>query len=116
MVTSRSVPQQTAQIFSALAGQKRSAFLFSQIGQDKASPEQTGEKSIAQSGKYKTCRNLGRNDFVVEPSRGDSQEDRSDDAKGEPILPQMSDVSAAENDSAGDVDVIRRWDEIAERV
>src|SRR5215472_11541385 len=34
MVTSRSVPQQTAHIFSALAGQNRSALRFSQIGQN----------------------------------------------------------------------------------
>jgi hypothetical protein len=33
MVTSRSVPQQTAQIFSPLAGQNRSAFRLLQIGQ-----------------------------------------------------------------------------------
>jgi len=33
-VTSRSVPQQTAQIFSPLAGQNRAALRFSQIGQD----------------------------------------------------------------------------------
>src|SRR5260370_39328473 len=39
MVTSRSVPQQTAQIFSPLAGQKRSALRFSQMGQDKQSPQ-----------------------------------------------------------------------------
>src|SRR5712691_4756286 len=39
MVTSRSVPQQTAQIFSPLAGQKRAALRFSQIGQDTESPK-----------------------------------------------------------------------------
>src|SRR5229473_2342683 len=39
MVTSRSVPQQTAQIFSPLAGQKRAALRFSQIGQDTESPQ-----------------------------------------------------------------------------
>jgi hypothetical protein len=39
MVTSRSVPQQTAQIFSPLAGQRRSALRFSQMGQDKQSPQ-----------------------------------------------------------------------------
>src|SRR5207245_3450190 len=33
MVTSRSVPQHTAQIFSALAGQKRSALRCAQLGQ-----------------------------------------------------------------------------------
>jgi len=33
MVISRSVPQQTAQIFSALAGQKRPGLRFWQIGQ-----------------------------------------------------------------------------------
>src|SRR3981189_3053331 len=38
MVTSRSVPQQTAQIFSPLAGQKRAALRFSQMGQDTESP------------------------------------------------------------------------------
>jgi len=32
-VTSRSVPQQTAQMVSALAGQERSALRFLQIGQ-----------------------------------------------------------------------------------
>jgi hypothetical protein len=34
------VPQQTPQIFSPLAGQKRSALRFSQIGQDTKSPTQ----------------------------------------------------------------------------
>jgi hypothetical protein len=38
MVISRSVPQQTAQIVSPLAGQKRAALRFSQIGQDTESP------------------------------------------------------------------------------
>src|SRR5260370_7016753 len=38
MVTSRPVPQQTAQIFSPLAGQNRSGLRFSQIGQDTNSP------------------------------------------------------------------------------
>src|SRR5258705_12947124 len=38
MVTSRSVPQQTAQIFSPFAGQNRAAFRFSQIGQNTESP------------------------------------------------------------------------------
>jgi hypothetical protein len=40
MVTSRPVPQQTAQIFSSLAGQKRAGLRFSQIGQDTNSPMQ----------------------------------------------------------------------------
>src|SRR6266403_1798402 len=39
MVTSRSVPQQTAQIFSPFAGQNRAALRFSQIGQGTESPE-----------------------------------------------------------------------------
>src|SRR6267378_8291485 len=38
MVTSRSMPQQTAQIFSPFAGQNRAALRFSQIGQDTESP------------------------------------------------------------------------------
>src|SRR6266852_8360380 len=38
MVTSRSVPHQTAQIFSPFAGQNRAALRFSQIGQDTESP------------------------------------------------------------------------------
>ncbi len=40
MVTSRPVPQQTAQIFSPLEGQNRSGLRFSQIGQDTNSPLQ----------------------------------------------------------------------------
>src|SRR5437764_5473959 len=47
MVTSRSLPQQTAQIFSALAGQKRSALRFSQIGQDTKSPQRV--KTVQQN-------------------------------------------------------------------
>src|SRR5713101_6064149 len=39
MATSRSVPQQTAQIFSPLAGQKRAGLRLSQIGQDTESPQ-----------------------------------------------------------------------------
>src|ERR1700704_3367768 len=38
MVTSRSVPQQMAQIFSPFAGQNREAFRFSQTGQSTESP------------------------------------------------------------------------------
>jgi hypothetical protein len=38
MVISRSVPQQTAHIFSPLAGQKRAGLRFSQMGQDTESP------------------------------------------------------------------------------
>jgi hypothetical protein len=38
MVTSRPVPQQTAQIFSPLAGQNRSGLRFSQIGQGTGIP------------------------------------------------------------------------------
>ena len=45
MVTSRSVPQLTAQIFSPLAGQKRTALRFSQIGQDTESPKRGSEVS-----------------------------------------------------------------------
>jgi hypothetical protein len=41
METSRSLPQQTAQIFSPLAGQNLSALRFSQIGQITAAPGQT---------------------------------------------------------------------------
>src|SRR6266436_2676247 len=41
MVTSRPVPQQTAQILSPLAGQKRSGLRFSQIEQDTNSPLQS---------------------------------------------------------------------------
>ena len=37
MVNSRSVPQQTAQIFSPLAGQNRTALRFSQMGQSTGS-------------------------------------------------------------------------------
>src|SRR2546422_10254146 len=40
MVTSRPVPQQTAQIFSPLAGQKRAGLRFSQTGQNTNSPRQ----------------------------------------------------------------------------
>ncbi|HEY6945900.1 MAG TPA: hypothetical protein VI431_12225, partial [Candidatus Acidoferrum sp.] len=45
--TSRSLPQQTAQIFSAFAGQKRSALRFSQIGQDTESPQRV--KTVQQN-------------------------------------------------------------------
>ena len=51
MVTSRSVPQQTGQIFSALAGQKRPGLRLLQIGQSTNDPPVTsdgcerGEKS-----------------------------------------------------------------------
>jgi hypothetical protein len=38
MVTSRSVPQHTAQIFSPFAGQNRFGFRFPQMGQFNASP------------------------------------------------------------------------------
>jgi hypothetical protein len=38
MVTSRSVPQHTAQMDSPFAGQNRFGFLFSQIGQLNLSP------------------------------------------------------------------------------
>jgi len=43
MVTSRCVPQQTAQIFSPLAGQKRAVLRFSQIGQFNRLPRDCSE-------------------------------------------------------------------------
>jgi len=47
MVTSRSVPQQTAQIFSALAGQKRPGLRLLQIGQSTNDPlEQTNLQGL----------------------------------------------------------------------
>jgi hypothetical protein len=49
MVTSRSVPQQTAHIFSALAGQNRSALRFSQIGQEEDTSAPQREKTVPQN-------------------------------------------------------------------
>jgi hypothetical protein len=43
MVTSRPVPQQTAQMVSPLAGQNRAPLRFSQIGQDKMAPSGCSE-------------------------------------------------------------------------
>src|SRR5205814_7063706 len=60
MVTSRSLPQQTAQIFSALAGQKRSALRFSQIGQDTESPQRV--KTVQQNTLSKDKRQKNAND------------------------------------------------------
>jgi hypothetical protein len=45
MLTSRSVPQQTAQIFSALAGQKRPGLRFWQIGQCTDDPPESDKNS-----------------------------------------------------------------------
>src|SRR5712664_4381464 len=57
MVTSRSVPQQTAQIFSPLAGQKRAALRFSQIGQNTESPK--GKRTIQQNTLWQEKRQKG---------------------------------------------------------
>src|SRR5215831_1470338 len=49
MVTSRSVPQQTAHIFSALAGQNRSALRFSQIGQNHDTSAPQRDRTVQQN-------------------------------------------------------------------
>jgi hypothetical protein len=56
------VPQQTAQIFSAFAGQKRSALRFWQMEQDKRSsgfepaiklPRENSKTPVSEGGRYK---------------------------------------------------------------
>src|SRR5258708_12915762 len=70
MVTSRSVPQQTAQIFSPLAGQKRAALRFSQIGQNTESPKamRTIQQNTPRRGKRQKAERegSGHDDFVLE--------------------------------------------------
>jgi hypothetical protein len=67
MVTSRAVPQQTAQIFSALAGQKRPGLRFWQSGQDTRDPLEGQQKQ----------RISRHEDFVVEAARGNDQQERA---------------------------------------
>src|SRR6516162_4933556 len=49
ILTSRSVPQQTAQIFSPLAGQNRDALRFPQIGQDRDTSAPQRAKTVPQN-------------------------------------------------------------------
>jgi hypothetical protein len=63
MLTSRSVQQQTAQIFSALAGQKRPGLRFWQIGQFTNDPLRSG----------RNLRISRHDDLVVEPPGGNHQ-------------------------------------------
>src|SRR5207247_163252 len=69
MVTSRSVPQQTAQIFSPLAGQKRAGLRFSQIGQDTESPHCSGtiEQDTPRCGKRQKAPNNGSRQDEIGP-------------------------------------------------
>src|SRR5438445_3203146 len=59
---------------------------------------------------------LRHDHFVVEAASCDGQEQAAKDAEGEAILPKMSDAGATKDDSARDVDVIRRGNQIAERI
>src|SRR6266436_409718 len=68
MVTSRSVPQQTAQIFSPFAGQNRAALRFSQIGQDTESPM----IPCGRSAEYAAGRKITKNDTWTGEERQDS--------------------------------------------
>ena len=96
MLTSRSVPQQTAQIFSAFAGQKRPGLRFWQIGQFKISPEEQQKLRISR-----------HDDFIVEAPGGDDEQERAHRKERQRIGPQVRQTGAAKNDAAGDVDEVR---------
>ena len=103
MVTSRSVPQQTAQIFSPLAGQYRAALRFSQIGQFKTIPldfaettdgdrNAAGYDGLAIKTKLRRLSpgaraSSGHDDFVVKAACGDDQKKRPDSKKSETVEP-----------------------------
>jgi hypothetical protein len=55
MVTSRSVPQHTAQIFSPFAGQNRCGFLLLQIGQLTRAPVNKAERLAEEIKKRKSA-------------------------------------------------------------
>src|SRR5215472_7144111 len=136
MVTSRSFPQQTAQIFSALAGQKRSALRFSQMGQDTKSPQcaKTVQQNTLRNSKRQKPRStpiltvvrsaklpwphvrLRHNHFVAEASRRDGQQGGPENAKRQAVRPKMNQARAAQDDAARDVDEIGRGNEIAEGI
>src|SRR6516225_10464531 len=106
MVSSRSVPQQTAQIFSALAGQKRPVLRLSQIGQSTNDPPATcGTPRISR-----------RNDFIVEAARGNDEEQRTHQEQCHSVPPEMAPSGAPKNDAAGDVDEIGGGNEEADGV
>src|SRR6266700_363762 len=69
MVTSRSVPQQTAQIFATLAGQKRTALRFSQIGQNTEFPHssRTIEQDTLRRSKRQKTRSDGSRYDEIDP-------------------------------------------------
>lgn len=112
MVTSRSVPQQTAQIFSPLAGQKRAALRFSQMGQDTESPHSSRtieQNTLRHSKRQKALSDGSRHDdFVLETAGGDEKKNGAHDVKRQAIEPEMRESRAAQNDAAGDVDATRR--------
>src|SRR5579871_308006 len=117
METSRSVPQQTAQIFSPFAGQKRPSFLFSQIGQGKSYPRSGRWEEYRAIGEKQNCDpESGHDDFVMETPRRNGQQKGADDAQRESVLPKVSDVGAPEDDAARDVDVVGRGDQIADGI
>src|SRR5208337_199040 len=55
-------------------------------------------------------------DFVVEAAGGDAQQDRTHKEENQRIGPQMYPAGAAQDDSAGDIDVISRGHKITEVV
>src|SRR5258708_1758993 len=120
MVTSRSVLQQTAQIFSPLAGQKRAALRFSEMGQDKESPKsmRTIQQNTLGCGKRQRAERegSGHDDFVVEAAGGDEKKNGAHGVEGQAVEPQMREAGAAQDDAAGDVDVIACGDEKADDV
>src|SRR5579863_6622760 len=118
MVTSRSVPQQTAPIFSPLAGQYRTALRFSQIEQFNGIPQPanvTGSIS-PRAKKTKTKAWSGHDDFLLKAPRGDYQQKRAHGEERQPVQPQVSDAGTAQNHSARDIDEIARRNEITDHI
>src|SRR5579871_1183058 len=91
IVTSRSVPQHTVQMFSPFAGQNRPSFLFSQIGQGKRnSPDASHGRIPCRPANAKSLES-GHDDFVMEAASRDDQKQSANDAKSESIFPKMND-------------------------
>src|SRR5258708_40232761 len=105
MVTSRSVPQQTAQIFSPLAGQKRAALRFSQMGQDKESPKsmRTIQQNTLRCGKRQRAEReaSGHDDFVLEAAGGGGEENGAHCVEGRGTEAKMRKAAGRAASAAG---------------
>jgi hypothetical protein len=93
---------------------------FSQIGQDTESPHSSRtieQNTLRHSKRQKALSDGSRHDdFVLEAAGGDEKKDGAHGVKRQAVEPEMRKPCAAQDDAAGDVDVIACGNEITDDV